>query len=117
MMKNRLGAAALAVTLGAVAPGSVLARDDHHGHHGAAADARPAATPLAEGTVRKVDKAAARLTIAHGALESLAMPPMTMAFAVRDAGMLDRVAAGDRIRFRAEMIGGVPTVSVLEAAR
>lgn len=114
-MEDLLGAAALAATLAAIAPGFALAGDDHHGHHGAAA--QPAAAPLAEGTVRKVDKAAARLTIAHGALESLAMPPMTMAFGVSDAGMLDRVAAGDRVRFRAEMIGGVPTVSVLEAAR
>ena len=81
-----------------------------------AADQPPAAVaqaPLAEGEVRKVDKAAGKLTIRHGPLENLGMPPMTMVFRVRDAAMLDQVKPGDRIQFLAEKIDGAYTVTKL----
>lgn len=88
------------------------------GSPAAYADDQPAAavaaSPLAEGEVRKVDKAAGKLTIRHGPLENLGMPPMTMVFRVRDAAMLDQVKPGDRIKFLAEKIDGAYTVTQLK---
>jgi Cu/Ag efflux protein CusF len=39
------------------------------------------------------------------------MPPMTMVFGVSDAALLDRVKAGDKVRFRATSDGGKFTVT------
>jgi Cu/Ag efflux protein CusF len=45
------------------------------------------------------------------------MPAMTMVFQVREDSMLDKVQAGDKVRFQAEKIEGKFTVTRLEAAR
>ena len=82
------------------APVSALAQGGHSAHHGTAV-ATPAAAELAEGTVRKIDRAAGRITIAHGPIAALEMPPMTMMFRATDPAMLDQVKVGDRIRFAA----------------
>jgi len=71
----------------------------------AAADA-PTAVDLTDGEIRKVDKAAGKLTIKHGPIKNLDMPGMTMVFQVRDAALLDQVQTGDKLRFRAENEGG-----------
>ncbi len=55
--------------------------------------------PMADGEIRKVDKAAGKLTIKHGEIKNLDMPPMTMVFQVRDKAMLDQVKQGDKVRF------------------
>ena len=70
-----------------------------------------------EGTVKKVDKAATKITIKHGPLANLGMPPMTMAFRVSDPAMLDQVKAGEKIRFTAENVGDALTVTALEPAK
>lgn len=61
-----------------------------------------AAADMTEGEVRKVDKGAKKVTIKHGEIKNLDMPPMTMVFQVKDAAMLDAVKAGDKIRFAVE---------------
>ena len=66
---------------------------------------------LTAGEVRKVDKAAGRVTIRHERIVNLNMPPMTMVFTVRDKALLDSVQPGDRILFRAEENNGVLTVT------
>lgn len=70
-----------------------------------------------EAEVRKVDKAAGKVTLKHGAIPNLEMTPMTMAFRVKDPAMLEKLKAGDRIRFRAERIEGAYTVVEVAAAR
>ena len=92
---------------------------DSHSHH-AATEAKPAAAVVAtliDGEVRKVDKAAGKVTIKHGALPKLDMPPMTMAYRVKDKAMLDQLKAGDRIKFDAEHAGGEITVLRLEKVK
>ena len=81
----------------------------------AGAQAQPAA--MSDGEVRKVDKLGKRITIKHGPLKNLDMDAMTMVFSVKDPAMLDRVKAGDRIRFDAEMINGQVTVVRIEPAK
>ena len=72
---------------------------------------------LSDGEVRKVDKDAKKITIRHGPLANLDMPAMTMVFRVKDPTMLDRVKAGDKVKFQAEKVGGDFTVTQLEAAQ
>lgn len=83
----------------------------------AIAQSNTAAAELAEGEVRKVDKEARKLTLKHGPLKNLDMPGMTMVFQVKDEAMLDKVQAGDKVRFQAQSIDGKLTVTQLEAAR
>ena len=86
--------------------------------HGTAPTATVVATSaaLTEGEVRKVDKDAKKITIRHGAIANLDMPPMTMVFQVSDAEFLDRVKAGDKIRFAVEKREGAFTVTRIETA-
>lgn len=75
------------------------------------------AAALSEGQVRKVDKSAKKITIKHGPLANLDMPPMTMVFQVKDPAMLDQVKVGDKIKFDAEKVGGAFRVTKIEPVR
>jgi Cu/Ag efflux protein CusF len=119
-MKKPFRLAAALATLAFAAPGGLapaFAQSEHESHHIAQAEAPAAASALADGTVKKVDKAAGKITISHGPLDSLGMPPMTMVFRAADPAMLEQVKAGDRIRFAAERAGGAFTVTALEVVR
>ena len=78
-----------------------------------AASAFAQATP-AEGEVRRVDKSAAKITLKHGEIRNLDMPPMTMVFAVRDKALLDKVKAGDKVVFTAAQDGGTYVLTSVE---
>jgi Cu/Ag efflux protein CusF len=75
-----------------------------------------AQAPTAGGEVTKVDKAANRITLKHSGIKNLDMPPMTMAFRVRDPSVLSGVAVGDRVRFVADKVDGQYTVISLTKA-
>lgn len=87
---------------------------NHDAHHAAQAKTDVA---LSDGEVRKVDKDAKKLTIRHGPIQNLDMPAMTMVFQVKDPAMLDKVNAGDKVRFSADKIGGAYTVTGIEPAK
>jgi Cu(I)/Ag(I) efflux system protein CusF len=72
---------------------------------------------MSDGEVRKVDKDAKKITIKHGPLANLDMPPMTMVFQVTDPAMLDQVKAGDKVKFQAEKVGGAFAVTKIEPAK
>lgn len=76
-----------------------------------------AQAPATEGEVRKIDTAQAKLTIRHGPIANLDMPAMTMVFKVADPGWLRTLHEGDRIRFAADKVGGVYTVTAIEPVR
>lgn len=116
IMKKTLITTALVAVLGGAAP-VVFAQADHSAHHGAASAPSAADARLAEGTVKKIDKSAGKLTITHGPLESLGMPAMTMVFRAADPGLLDQVKVGDKIRFAAEKVGDALTVTSVEAVQ
>ena len=82
-----------------------------------ASGASAQSAPVAEGEVRKVDKDAKKITIKHGPLANLDMPPMTMVFQVKDPAMLEQVKAGDKVKFQAEKVGGAFTVTRIEPAK
>ncbi|MFN3295133.1 copper-binding protein [Caldimonas sp.] len=68
----------------------------------------------AEGEVRKIDKAAGKITIKHGEIKSLDMPPMTMVFRAEPPSLLDKVQVGDKVSFQAAKVGGTYTVTAIE---
>jgi Cu/Ag efflux protein CusF len=88
--------------------------DSGHAEH---VKASTHAAALSEGVVKKVDKAQGKLTLRHGPLENLDMPSMTMVFRVREASWLDQLKPGDAVRFLAEQVAGVITVTQLEIVR
>lgn len=75
-----------------------------------------AASEMTDAEVRKVDKDNGKLTLRHAEIKNLEMPAMTMVFVVRDKAMLDKVKAGDKVRFKAEHVGGSYVVTAIEAA-
>jgi Cu(I)/Ag(I) efflux system periplasmic protein CusF len=76
-----------------------------------------AAAPASEGEVRKIDRDAKKITIKHGEIANLGMPPMTMVFVARDPALLDKVKVGDSVRFTAERVEGVIAVTRIEAVK
>jgi Cu(I)/Ag(I) efflux system protein CusF len=72
------------------------------------------ALPLTDAEVRKVDKDNGKITLKHGEIKNLDMPPMSMVFQVKDPGLLDKVKAGDNIRFTVDKINGAFTVLSIE---
>ena len=51
------------------------------------------------GTVTKVDSKKGTATIAHGPVESMKWPAMTMTFHVKDKKMFDKVKEGEKVEF------------------
>jgi len=70
-----------------------------------------------DGEVMKIDKAQQKITLKHGEIKNLDMPPMTMSYRVQDATMLDAVKVGDKVKFDADKVGGQYTVTKLTTAR
>ena len=89
---------------------------DHSAHHQTAASGTGAAAAMTDGEVRKIDKAQGKVTLKHGPIANLEMPPMTMVFKVADPKMLDSLKDGDKVRFSADRVNGAITVTAIEAA-
>ena len=114
-MKTTFAGAVLAAAF--CAPAMAAGAHDSHGATAPAMKA-PAEARMVEGLVKKVDKSAGKVTLAHGPLTHLGMDmAMTMAFRVKDAAWLDQMKAGDKIRFVADDVNGVLTVVKYEPAK
>jgi Cu(I)/Ag(I) efflux system periplasmic protein CusF len=66
---------------------------------------------MTEAEVRKIDKAQSKITLKHGEIKKLDMPPMTMVFRAKDAKLLEGLAVGDKIKFAAEQVDGAFVVT------
>lgn len=75
------------------------------------------AQPATDGEVRKVDKEQAKITLRHGRIENLDMPPMTMVFKVASPKLLDGLKAGDKVKFAADNVDGAMTVTAVEVVK
>jgi Cu(I)/Ag(I) efflux system protein CusF len=115
MQVQRKGLMLSMLVIAALSVPALAQQSDHASHHSAAQIAQAAA--LSDGEVRKVDKDAKKITIKHGPLENLDMPAMTMVFQVKDAEVLDKLNAGDKVKFRAEKIGSAYTVTKIEPVK
>lgn len=117
-MKTQLHTLIAAIAFAASAASlPALAANDHGSHGSHAAKAADAATEMTDGEIRKVDKENGKLTIKHAEIKSLDMPGMTMVFQVKDKAMLDKVQAGDKVKFKAASESGKFTVTELEAVK
>jgi Cu/Ag efflux protein CusF len=86
---------ATSIAFSALFSGAVIAQTPPHQHTMAAS-----ATPdWSDGEVRKVDKETGKITLRHGEIKHLDMPPMTMVFVAKDKSLLDKAKAGDKVRF------------------
>lgn len=90
-----------------VATGAQAQTGSHAGHeHDIQPEAAPASAPVnaeawAEGEIRKIDLKTGKVTLKHGYIPSLDMPPMTMIFGISDKQVLARFKVGDKVRFQA----------------
>jgi Cu/Ag efflux protein CusF len=104
--------AALLATAFAAAPAFA-----QHVHGAPGAVPAASAAGLADGEVRKVDPANRTVTLKHGPIASIAMPPMTMVFKVADPKLLDGLKPGDKVRFAADKAGDDYRVTRIEPMR
>jgi Cu(I)/Ag(I) efflux system protein CusF len=72
---------------------------------------------MSDGEIRKVDKDTKKITIKHGEIKNLDMPGMTMVFQIKDSILLDKVKAGDKVKFRAEKADTGLVVTAIEMAK
>ena len=83
----------------------------------ATASAPASSTVMTDGVVQSVDAGKGVVTLKHGDIVNMQMPAMTMAFGVSDKKMLDKVKAGDKVKFHVEMLKNAPTVTRIEPSR
>lgn len=110
-MKTSLTTLVTVGLLVAVTPIAVYATS-----HPKAAQSAPA-TGMTDGEVRKIDKGTRTITLRHGEIPNLNMPPMTMVFEAKEPAMLDKVKVGDKVKFKAANVGGTFTVTEIEATK
>lgn len=72
---------------------------------------------MTDGVIRKVDKNNNKITIKHGEIRNLDMPGMTMVFQVKHPELLDKVKAGDKVKFRAEKSGSAFVVTDIQSEK
>ena len=114
-MKTHLKTLLTVSALVLLAPLPMLADDGQGAHKPATGAASPA--DMTEGEVRKIDMEAGKLTLKHADIKSLDMPAMTMVFVVKDRAMLDKLKAGDKVRFKVINDAGKFTVTEIQPAR
>ena len=96
-----------------------------HGGHGShdvpvsapasSASTAAASQELSEGEVTRWDARSQKITLRHGELKNLGMPPMTMVFTLQDPAQASQIKRGDKVRFRAEQVNGAFVVTHVEA--
>lgn len=96
-------------------PTSQAQDTDHASHHEtAAAPSTTAASPWVEGEIRRLDTPNRKITLRHGDIPNLDMPPMTMVFKLGPEVDVGTLAAGASVRFSAELINGEYTLTRIE---
>ena len=64
-------------------------------------DGATAALPWVTAEVRRIDKSAGKVSLKHGEIPNLDMPPMSMVFQVKEPALLDALQIGQKVRFQA----------------
>ena len=106
------------ISIALLTPMAVLADDAHHKPATpAAGTAAGTAADMTDAEVRKIDIEAGKLTLKHADIKSLDMPAMTMVFVVKDKAMLDKLKAGDKVKFKAINDAGKFTVTEIQPAK
>lgn len=72
---------------------------------------------MADGEIRKINKNTGKITLKHGEIKSVEMPPMTMVFGVADKAMLEGLKEGDKVKFNVKQEGSNYTVTEIKKAQ
>ncbi|WP_175747036.1 copper-binding protein [Burkholderia pyrrocinia] len=119
-MKKLIATTAAVLAIGAFAAPAFAAGDmsgmDMSGMKMSSDGAAESHAALTDAEVKKVDAATGKVTLKHGALDNVGMPPMTMAFKAKDAAMLEQVHVGDKVKVRIENVNGTMTIVKLVKA-
>jgi len=107
---------ALVWTALAVAPIAWAQATDHSHHAAPASQAAAPTADLAEGEVRKLDLDTGKVTLKHGPIQSLDMPPMTMVFNA-DKALLAPLKVGDKVWFQVVHEGGKYVVTTIQPSK
>jgi Cu(I)/Ag(I) efflux system periplasmic protein CusF len=119
-MKNTLKMSAIVIAL--LGTGAAYANDhtvhvggQGHTHETEAKGAVQA--EMADGEIRKINKNTGKITVKHGEIKSVEMPPMTMVFGVADKAMLEGLKEGDKVKFNVKQEGSNYTVTEIKKAQ
>jgi Cu/Ag efflux protein CusF len=109
--------AATMAVIGTASPVAFAQATMEHAKAGDATASDMGADGLSDAVVRKVDKEQGKVTLKHGPIKNLDMPPMTMVFTAKDKAMLDAVKPGDKVKFKAVDDNGKLTVLEMMPAK
>ena len=76
-----------------------------------------AAADMTEAEVRKLDMDTGKVTLKHGEIKSLDMPPMTMVFTAQNKGQLAPLKVGDKVLFTVVHETGKYVVTDIQLAK
>lgn len=95
----------------------VFACDDHAPGTEPAKHSLSRLTGWIAGEVREVDLDDGTVALSHGKIAAWKMGPMeSMVFKAPDAGLITRFKVGDKVSFRAGMVGQQPTIKEINLA-
>jgi len=69
--------------------------------------------PITHGEVKNINQELGKITLKHGEIVNLEMPPMTMVLNVKDLEMLDGLSVGDHVMFQAVSIDGEFVITMM----
>jgi Cu/Ag efflux protein CusF len=75
------------------------------------------AAELSEGEVLRWDARSSKVTLRHGPIANLGMPPMTMVFKVQNADQGSALQPGMKVRFKAEQLQGAYVLTHIAPAQ
>ncbi|CAB5106672.1 copper-binding protein [Burkholderia cenocepacia] len=87
-----------------------LAGGDMPGMNAGGATMSASNATLTDAEVKAIDAGRRLVTLKHGALDNIGMPPMTMAFKAGDVAMIPPLHVGDKVRVRVENVNGTLTI-------
>ena len=92
---------------------------DHHGSHDMDHSKNMSdcmsdnSCPMTHGVVKNINQELGKITLKHGEIVNLEMPPMTMVLNVKDLTMLDGLNVGDHVMFQAVSIDGEFVITMM----
>lgn len=108
--------ATLALVIPALLASPALACDEHTtpGKEPVKEMSRPSG--WVDGEVREVDLDDGTLSVSHGKIAAWNMKPMESMVFKADTSLIGRLKAGDKVRFRAGMLGQQPAIREIKLA-
>lgn len=74
------------------------------------------ADSMSDGVIRKIDVKKGKITVKHGEIVNLDMPPMSMVFNIKDVDLLEGLEKGDKVKFIAMEEGGKLFITDIQSA-